>query len=125
MADNIALKRSLNVVTVTFYGLGAILGAGIYVLVGEVAAAAGYFAPLSFLLAFLIALFSAFTYADLSCRFPRSAGEALYIEEAFHRRRLTQLIGLMVVVTGIVSAATMATGVVGYVQHFWMYLPLL
>lgn len=118
MSNEPELKRSLSLVTMTFYGVGAILGAGIYVLVGEVAAAAGYFAPLSFLLACVIALFSAFTYADLTCRFPRSAGEALYIEEAFHRRRLTQLIGLMVVATGIVSAATMATGVVGYVQLY-------
>jgi amino acid transporter len=112
------LKRSLKLPTVTFYGLGAILGAGIYVLMGEVAATAGYFAPLSFLMAALIALFSAFSYSELSARFPLSAGEAVYIDKAFNRQRLTQLVGLMVVVTGIVSAATMATGVVGYAQLF-------
>ncbi len=118
MTVNTPLKRSLGLVSVTFYGLGAILGAGIYVLIGEVVAIAGYFAPLSFLLAAVIALFSAFSYADLGSRFPRSAGEAVYVEEAFHRRRLTQLIGLMVVLTGVVSAATMTTGIIGYVQLF-------
>ncbi len=112
------LKRSLKLPAVTFYGVGAILGAGIYVLIGEVAAVAGYYAPLSFLVAAVIALFSAFSYAELSARFPRSAGEAVYVHEAFGKRRLTQLIGILVVITGVVSAATMATGVVGYVQLF-------
>ena len=113
MASDTTLKRSLKLPAVTLYGVGAILGAGIYVLIGEIAGQAGYFAPLSFLVAAVIAVFSAFSYAELSARFPRSAGEAVYIEEAFGRRRLTQLIGLMVVFTGIVSAATMATGIVG------------
>jgi len=113
------LKRSLKLTAVTVYGVGSILGAGIYVLIGEVAAAAGYAAPLSFLVAALIALFSAFSYAELGARFPKSAGEAVYIDEAFARRSLTKLVGLMVVATGIVSAATMATGVVGYAQIFF------
>ena len=113
-----SLKRSLGLPAVTFYGVGAILGAGIYVLIGKVAGASGYFAPVSFVLAALIALFSAFSFAELGARFPRSAGVAVYIDEAFKFRGLTQLIGLLVVFTGVVSAATMATGIVGYVQLF-------
>lgn len=119
MVSDATLKRSLKLPAVTLYGVGAILGAGIYVLIGEIAGQAGYFAPLSFLLAAIIAVFSAFSYAELSARFPRSAGEAVYIDEAFGRRWLTQLIGLLVIFTGIVSAATMATGIVGY---FHLYL---
>jgi len=119
MVSDTTLKRSLKLPAVTLYGVGAILGAGIYVLIGEIAGQAGYFAPMSFLVAAIIAVFSAFSYAELSARFPRSAGEAVYIDEAFGRRRLTQLIGLLVIITGIVSAATMATGIVGY---FHLYL---
>ena len=119
MVSDTTLKRSLKLPAVTLYGVGAILGAGIYVLIGEIAGQAGYFAPLSFLLAAIIAVFSAFSYAELSARFPRSAGEAVYIDKAFGRRWLTRLIGLLVVFTGIVSAATMATGIVGY---FHLYL---
>ncbi len=119
MVSDATLKRSLKLPAVTLYGVGAILGAGIYVLIGEIAGQAGYLAPLSFLLAAIIAVFSAFSYAELSARFPRSAGEAVYIDEAFGRRWLTQLIGLLVIFTGIVSAATMATGIVGY---FHLYL---
>ena len=116
---NTHLKRSLSLTFVVLYGVGAILGAGIYVLIGEVASAAGYLAPLSFLIAAFIAFFSALSYSELSAQFPRSAGEAVYIQKAFSQPILTGLVGLLVIFTGIVSAATLSTGVVGYFQVFF------
>ncbi len=47
----VQLRRALSLPLITFYGLGTILGAGIYVLVGKVAGAAGLYAPLAFLVA--------------------------------------------------------------------------
>ena len=79
------LKRTLSLPLVTFYGIGTILGAGIYVLVGKVAGYAGMYALASFLLASILAGLSAFSYAELSARFPKSAGEAVYVEQGFHR----------------------------------------
>ncbi|MDH5515831.1 MAG: amino acid permease, partial [Gammaproteobacteria bacterium] len=73
-----ALARSLSLPLTTLYGLGNILGAGIYVLIGKVVGHAGMFAPVSFLLASLLAGLTAFTYAELSARYPLSAGEAVY-----------------------------------------------
>jgi APA family basic amino acid/polyamine antiporter len=61
MTQQYSLQRTLGFSTVTFYGVGAILGAGIYVLIGEVAGLAGYAAPLSFIVAAVIAIFSAFS----------------------------------------------------------------
>ena len=110
----IALKRSLSLPLITFYGLGTILGAGIYVLIGKVAGAAGMYAPISFGLAAVIAGFTAFSYAELSARYPRSAGEAVYVQEAFHTFWLSASVGWAVVATGIISTATMANGFVGY-----------
>ncbi|MGB5442675.1 MAG: amino acid permease, partial [Gammaproteobacteria bacterium] len=78
------LKRSLSLTLVSLYGLGNILGAGIYVLIGKVAASAGQYAPLSFLLASILAGLTAFTYAELSSRYPLSAGEAVYIQAGFN-----------------------------------------
>lgn len=98
--------------------MGTILGAGIYVLTGKVAAEAGLYAPLSFLLAALIASATAFSYAELSSRYPRSAGEAAYVLAAFSSRRLSILTGWAIVLTGLVSAATLANGFVGYFQVF-------
>lgn len=113
------LKRSLSLPLITFYGLGNILGAGIYVLVGKVAGEAGYFAPLSFLIASMIAAISAFTYAELSARYPVSAGEAVYVYEGFGLQKLSLLVGLMITLAGIVSAAAIAHGFAGYMQVFF------
>jgi amino acid transporter len=102
-----------------FYGIGTILGAGIYVLVGKVAGEAGFYAPFSFLLASLLATFSAFSYAELAARFPRSAGEAIYVEEGFGIKKLSIMVGLMIVAVGIVSVATLAHGFAGYLKVFF------
>jgi APA family basic amino acid/polyamine antiporter len=113
-----SLKRSLSLPLLTFYGLGTIIGAGIYVLIGAIAGKAGLFTPISFVLAAIIAGFTAFSYAELSSRLPRSAGEAVYIQEAFHRRWLSRLTGWSVVAIGIISSATIANGFVGYLAAF-------
>jgi len=103
---------------VTLYGMGTILGAGIYVLIGEVAGVAGLRAPLAFFVAAVLAGFSAFAYAELSSRFPKSAGEAVYIQEGMGWRWLSIVAGLMVILVGMVSSATIAKGFVGYLHVF-------
>ena len=113
------LIRRLSLPLLSFYGIGTILGAGIYVLVGKVAGEAGFFTPVSFLLASLLAAFSAFSYAELSARYPRSAGEAIYIEEGFGIKKLSILVGLMVVSVGVVSTAALAHGFAGYLKVFF------
>lgn len=118
MPEQAQLKRSLSLPLITFYGLGTIIGAGIYVLIGAVAGKAGMFTPLAFLIAALIAGFTAFSYAELSSRFPKSAGEAVYIQQAFGRRWLSTITGLSVVAIGFVSSATIAKGFVGYLGVF-------
>lgn len=121
-SEPVQLKRSLSLPLITCYGIGTIVGAGIYVLIGEVAGLAGMYAPVAFALAALIAGFSAFSYAELSARHPRSAGEAVYVDEAFHRPLLSALTGWAVVLIGIVSAATIANGFVGYL-HLFVQVP--
>ena len=124
------LRRSLSLNLVTFYGLGNILGAGIYVLVGKVVGEAGYLAPFSFLLASIIAGLTAFTFAELASRFPVSAGETVYVFEGFGKKQLSILVGLLIIMTGVVSAATIARGFVGYLNVFldtpgWLSIILL
>lgn len=112
------LKRSLSLPLITLYGLGTILGAGIYVLIGEVAAVAGMHMPLSFLLASLLAIFTAFAYAELSARYPFSAGEAVYVQHGFGVKVLSQVVGLAIVIIGVVSSAAISRGFVGYLNVF-------
>ncbi len=113
-----ALKRRLNLPLLIFYGLGTTIGAGIFVLVGKVAGRAGMEAPVSFLVASLLAGFTAFSFAELVARYPRSAGEALYVREGFRSHRMALIVGLMVAMSGIVSSATIINGSVGYVEEF-------
>ena len=118
MAEHRTLKRTLTLGPVVLYGVGTILGAGIYVLIGEVAGVAGYWAPLSFLIAAALAALTGLTFAELANRYPVSAGEAVYVQQAFGRRRLSLSIGLLVVLTGIVSSATLVNGFAGYFREF-------
>ncbi len=113
-----ALKRSIGFVLLTLYGLGTILGAGIYVLIGEVARHAGSAAPAAFLLSAVIAAFSALSYAEISGRLPKSAGEAAYVDAAFRLPSVATLTGLAVIAAGIVSSATLVRGFIGYLSVF-------
>ncbi len=116
--SQVELKRSLSLTLTTLYGLGNILGAGIYVLVGKVIAHAGVFAPLSFLVASLLACLTAFTYAELSGRYPLSAGEAVYVQQGLGIQTVSALVGLLIIFAGVVSAATILRGFTGYLQVF-------
>ncbi len=113
---NPQLKRKLTVPLVTFYGIGTILGAGIYVLVGKVAGYAGMYTPIAFLLALLLAAFSALSYAEFSARFPLSAGEAVYIYKGLNCRFLSVFIGICICLASATSVATLLLGVVGYLS---------
>lgn len=115
---DIPLKRSIGLPSMVLYGVGTMLGAGIYVLISKVAGSAGMYAPLAFLVAAIIVSFSALSYSELSSRLPISAGEAAYIQAAFSRKSLSATVGFAVVLTGIVSAATISRGVVGYLNEF-------
>jgi amino acid transporter len=101
------LERTLNLPLLTLYGLGTVIGAGIYALVGEIAGAAGYGAPLSFLIAAIVAGFSACSFAELAARFPQAAGAALYVRQGFSSPRLALVVGLLVALAGVVSAAAL------------------
>jgi APA family basic amino acid/polyamine antiporter len=110
------LKRALNLPLITLYGLGTTIGGGIYVLVGKVAERAAMMTPISFLAAALLSAFTALTFAELSSRFPKSAGEAVYVKEAFNFKQLAVFVGILVILNGCVSAAALANGFVGYLQ---------
>jgi len=118
LSNKTPLKRSLSLTHMVLYGLGTTIGAGIYALVGELASIAGYFAPISFLIASLMATLTAMSFAELSGRFPQAAGAALYIKEGFDSQRLSTITGLLVILAGLVSAAALINGFVGYLHQF-------
>jgi amino acid transporter len=114
----VGLARSLNLPLLVLYGLGVTIGAGIYVLVGVVAARAGMFAPVSFVVAALVMSFTALSFGELAARFPVSAGEAAYVREGLRSTTLSFVTGSLVIISGTVSSAAIAIGCTGYLSEF-------
>lgn len=108
------LARKVSLPLLTFYGLGTILGAGIYVLIGEVTLRAQQYTYLSFIISASIAGITAYSFARLASMHPKSAGEAAYVYAAFDSKLASALIGLAVILIGSVSAATMTRGFTAY-----------
>jgi amino acid transporter len=115
----IELRRTIGLPLLLLYGLGNIIGAGVYVLIGKVSGEAAMYAPLAFLVASVVAGFSAFSYSEMSARYPFSAGEAVYIQEGFHLKKLSRLTGLLIAMAGMISAATISRGFYGYFYTFF------
>ena len=116
--ESSVLRRDLTLLQVVLYGLGTTVGAGIYLLIGEVARVSGFAAPTAFLVSSLLAALTALSFGELVSRFPESAGEAAYVREGFGRRDLATAVGLLVATAGCVSAAAMANGFAGYLAEF-------
>ena len=123
--NNAGLKRVVTLPFLVLYGLGTILGAGIYILISKIAFHANIYTPLSFLVAGVVVAFTAFVYAELSSRFPKSAGEAAYVSQAFNIPFVTLVIGLLIAATGIVSSATIVSGFTGYLNVFFDIDPII
>jgi amino acid transporter len=111
------LKRSLSLPLIVLYGLGTTIGAGIYALTGKVAGDAGMAAPLSFVIAAGLAGFTAFSFAELASRHPRSAGVAVYVKYGFGWSAGAVAVGLLVVLSAVVSAAVLVAGFAGYLAE--------
>lgn len=118
MGEGAGLRRSLGLPLLTLYGLGNIVGAGIYVLIGKVAGLAGSSTTLSFIIAMVTAGVTALSYMELSGRYPVSASVSVYLHKAFGKRWLSVAIGLAMVVGGVASAAALAQGFAGYLNSF-------
>ncbi|MEL7207710.1 MAG: APC family permease, partial [Actinomycetota bacterium] len=103
--------------------IGDILGAGIYVLVGEVAAEAGAMMWLPFAVAFVIAMLSAVSYAELVTRYPGAAGSALYARRAFGSPTLTAVVGTAVLASTVTTSATTARAFAGDYLSAFVDLP--
>ncbi|MEJ8476116.1 APC family permease [Roseibium algae] len=109
------LRRVLSLPLLVCYGVGVTVGAGIFALIGEILRLAGDHAPLSFLLAGLIAGVTGVSYAVLVRRFPRAGGEAVFVNRGMGLLwgRIT---GYGITATGIISSSVIALAFVGYVQ---------
>lgn len=111
------LKRDIGLFEATIYGLGGIIGAGIYVLIGKTAGIAGNSLWLSFLLAAVIAALSGLSYAELSSTFPVDSAEYRFSRMAFKDRRFSFGIGWLKMFTMIIVAAAVSLGFGNYLHN--------
>ena len=116
MEQESSLRRSIGFYALLFYGVGTMVGGGFYALLGKVAGEAGVYLPVALGVAGLIALVNSCAFSELSSRFPVSAGESRYVLEGFKLSWLSQLTGWMIVTTGVVSAATLAVAITGFLR---------
>ena len=100
------LKRVMGPKLLLLFIVGDILGTGIYAVTGTVAKEVGGVVWLPFLVAFAVALVTAFSYLELVTKFPQAAGAALYAHKAFGIHFVTFLLAFAVMCSGITSAST-------------------
>lgn len=100
------LRRTIGPTQMALYGLGSMLGAGIYGLIGKAAGQAGNALWLAFVVAFVAALLTALSYASLGSRYPRAAGAAYVTERAYGFSLLSFMVGIALVCSGLTSIAT-------------------
>lgn len=108
------LKREVGLFGAVAYGVGTIIGAGVYALIGPGAGNAGNALWLAFVVAAVVASFTGLCYAKLSSIFPVAGAEYIYVEEAFRSRFWAFLVGWLVIISGIISISAVALGFGGY-----------
>jgi amino acid transporter len=101
-------KQSMNVWSVSALGIGSMVGAGIFALLGQAALMAGKDVYLSFLIGGVTALLSGYSYARLAARFPTSGGIMDYFNRAFPSRIASGALSIIYLVTLIVTVAMIA-----------------
>ncbi len=105
-ADPHKLARRMGLFALVVYGVGDMVGAGIYGTVGKAAGQMGNAVWLAFVASMVVALLTGMSYATIASRYPRAAGAAYVTHRAFRRTFLSYFVGLAVTASGLTSMAT-------------------
>ncbi|PHK99628.1 hypothetical protein CGL56_00845 [Neolewinella marina] len=100
------------------FGIGGIVGAGIYAIVGEAAGISGNLLWASFLVAATVALLTATTYAEFVSRFPDAGGSFEYVKQGFGQTTALWF-SIMMLFTGVVAAGAIAISFSEYLGRLW------
>lgn len=118
------LERSIGLVALTLYGVGDILGAGIYGLVGKAAGMLGNGLWVAFVASFAVALLTGLSYAALCSRYPKAAGSSYVVLKAFNSGFFAFVVGLAALFAGITSMATASRIFGGYLSGLFPAVPV-
>ncbi|HEX8234905.1 MAG TPA: amino acid permease [Abditibacteriaceae bacterium] len=112
--DGPALARTMGLGALIIYGVGDMLGAGVYSVIGRWAGTMGNALWMAFVASMVAALLTGLSYASLGSRYPRAAGASFITHRAFHKPFLSYIVGLAVVASGLTSFATQSRAFSGY-----------
>ncbi|GIG41712.1 APC family permease [Cellulomonas phragmiteti] len=107
------LRRAVTGPLLFLFILGDVLGAGVYALIGEMAGQAGGLVWLAFGIALVLALLTAFSYAELVTKYPHAGGSAVYAEKAYRSPLVAFLVGFCMLSAGVVSVAGLSLAFTG------------
>ena len=116
------LDRTLGLWQVTASGVGIIVGAGIYVLVGDAVALAGARTWIGFVLAALLSVLTGLSYAELTSMYPKAGAEFEYARHAFPAW-IAFVVGWVMIAGLVVAAAAVSLGFGRYLGHFVDLIP--
>lgn len=112
--QRVTLARTMGLWALIIYGVGDMLGSGIYALIGRAAGLMGSAIWIAFLVSMVAALLTGLSYASLGSRYPRAAGAAYITLRAFNVPFLSFVLGLAVIASGLTSMATQSRAFAGY-----------
>lgn len=118
------IKPTLGLVALTIYGVGNMLGAGIYGLVGKAAGELGNMIWLGFVTSMVAAGLTGLSYASLGSRYPRAAGAAYITHRAFGLPSISYVVGLAVMMSGITSMAAASQVFANYAHEIFTAVPV-
>ncbi len=115
--------KDLDLLNVISLGLGSIIGAGIFALLGQVILLAGDRTYLAFIIAGIAAMFSGYSYARLSGRYPQSGGLTDYFHLAFKHKFVSGTLSVTYMLASAISIAMLAKSFGIYASEFFHHIP--
>jgi amino acid transporter len=123
--DPHSLQKTLGGWQVLFYGLGSMLGAGVYALIGRAAENLGNSVWLAFLVAMIAAMLTGLSYACVGSRYARAGGAAYVTHRALDKPWLSYIVGIAVMMSGLTSMATGSQAIAENLEKaFGIVLPI-
>lgn len=99
-------------------GVGGMIGAGIFSILGVVAEVSGPALPVSFAIGGVVALLSAYSYVKLGVRYPSVGGAVQFLVNGFGDGVLSGTLNIFQYVAYVISIALYASGFAGYAMTF-------
>jgi basic amino acid/polyamine antiporter, APA family len=113
------LQPTLGPVQLTFYGIGVIIGAGVYSVIGAASAIAHDALWFSFVIGGFVAFLTGLSYAEMTTAFPAAGAEYSYVRRAFPKAEwISVLVAITILIGASATASTVAVAFGGYLREF-------